>query len=165
MADSCGDTVWPLSCNNFVLNFGSLLIKCCMHRLMQRQGIPVSKKNISREINGIAHQCTHQANLLTRARHIRSCGNSAHRNLTCPVLVAINRLRLLDTVITSVRCPWVECKIVGCVAPFTVQKISFIIVMVKANKALQQRMVWRCWHGGIEEAKSRVQFHVSDARQ
>jgi hypothetical protein len=59
---------------------------------------------ISREIDGIAHQCTHQANLLTRARPIRFCGNSAHRNLTCPVLVAINRLHLLDTVITYVRC-------------------------------------------------------------
>jgi hypothetical protein len=60
--------------------------------------------HISREINGVAHQCAHQANQSTRSRATRSCRNSAHRNMACLVLMAIDRLQLLDFVIIDVQC-------------------------------------------------------------
>jgi hypothetical protein len=60
--------------------------------------------HISREINGVAHQCARQAKQSTCSRPTRSCRNLAHRNMTCLVLVAIDHLRLLDFVIIDIQC-------------------------------------------------------------
>jgi hypothetical protein len=60
--------------------------------------------HISREINGVAHQCARQAKQSTCSRPTRSCRNLAHRNMACLVLVAIDHLRLLDFVIIDVQC-------------------------------------------------------------
>jgi hypothetical protein len=69
--------------------------------------------HISREINGVTHQCTHQAKLHTRSRPTRSCRNSAHRNSVCLVAIDCNHCCTI---------PLSRMKFVGCFASFTVKK-------------------------------------------
>jgi hypothetical protein len=60
--------------------------------------------HINRSLNAIAHTCAHQAKTLPRASPLCSCSNSTHAAFSCPVSVAINRLRLAGPMIVSVQC-------------------------------------------------------------
>jgi ribonuclease HI len=60
--------------------------------------------HISREINGVAHCCAHQAKRSFRSQPTSSCRNTAHGNLLCPVLAAVGQLQPLGSVILSVEC-------------------------------------------------------------
>jgi hypothetical protein len=60
--------------------------------------------HIKREINGVAHGCANQARRSVRSEPISSCRNSAHSNITCPVLAAVQSMQLLGSVIIDVQC-------------------------------------------------------------
>uniref|UniRef100_A0ACD5ZF00 Uncharacterized protein n=1 Tax=Avena sativa TaxID=4498 RepID=A0ACD5ZF00_AVESA len=60
--------------------------------------------HISREINGVAHNCAQQARRSLGSEPICSCRNSPHNNFSCPVLAAIDMIRHLGFVIHDVRC-------------------------------------------------------------
>ena len=45
--------------------------------------------HIKRDLNGVAHNCAHQALRQSLSQPIHSCSNSAHRNLSCPILSAV----------------------------------------------------------------------------
>uniref|UniRef100_A0ACD5ZE21 Uncharacterized protein n=1 Tax=Avena sativa TaxID=4498 RepID=A0ACD5ZE21_AVESA len=70
----------------------------------------VSKKlnpniyHIKRNINGVAHNCAHQAIRRSQAGPIFSCSNSAHVNGACPIALALQNLFLQGIVLHAVNC-------------------------------------------------------------
>jgi hypothetical protein len=50
--------------------------------------------HIKREINGVAHNCAHQAKRSIRSERTRSCKNLTHSNITHHVLAACHMLKL-----------------------------------------------------------------------
>jgi hypothetical protein len=60
--------------------------------------------HVKREINGVAHNCAHQAKRSMRSEPTRSCRNSAHSSSSCPVLAACLALESQGVVIIDVQC-------------------------------------------------------------
>jgi hypothetical protein len=60
--------------------------------------------HINRSLNAIAHHYTQKAKTLPRTMPLCSCSNSTHATFSCPVSVAINRLRLSGPMIVSAQC-------------------------------------------------------------
>jgi hypothetical protein len=60
--------------------------------------------HVKREINGVAHNCAHQAKRSMRSEPTRSCRNSAHSNTSRPVLAACQMLELQGVVLIDVQC-------------------------------------------------------------
>jgi hypothetical protein len=60
--------------------------------------------HISRETNGVARNCVHQEKQQCRSESTYSCRNSAHNNISCPVLAAVASIQQRDFVITFVQC-------------------------------------------------------------
>ena len=60
--------------------------------------------HISREINGVAHNCAHQAKRMFTSQPTFDCSNPAHSNTQCPVLAASSVLRTQGFVLLSVNC-------------------------------------------------------------
>jgi hypothetical protein len=60
--------------------------------------------HINRSLNAIAHHYAQKAKTLPVASPLCSCSNSTHAAFSCPVSVAINRLRLAGPMIVSAQC-------------------------------------------------------------
>lgn len=60
--------------------------------------------HISREFNGVAHNCAQQAIRSIRSEPNLSCRNSAHRNSVCPTLTALANLSVSGIVTHVVYC-------------------------------------------------------------
>ena len=60
--------------------------------------------HIGRDLNGIAHNCAHQAKRAFSSPPTSSCRNEAHSSASCPVLRAAAALNDHDYVINSVLC-------------------------------------------------------------
>jgi hypothetical protein len=59
---------------------------------------------IKREINGVSHNCAHQAIRQNVYTPIFSCSNSAHRNISCPLFSAVQQMQSQVHVIHAVNC-------------------------------------------------------------
>lgn len=72
----------------------------------QQAATPLHAKvyHVGRGINGVAHNCAHQAKRSIGSMPTSSCRSSAHSNITCPVLSAIANIHLPGFVILSVLC-------------------------------------------------------------
>ena len=60
--------------------------------------------HIKRDINGIAHNCSQQALRQSLSLPIHSCSNSAHAHNICPLVLAVNNIKLKGLVIHAVQC-------------------------------------------------------------
>ena len=60
--------------------------------------------HIKRDINGIAHNCSQQALRQSLSLPIHSCSNSAHAHNICPIVLAVNNIKLKGLVIHAVQC-------------------------------------------------------------
>jgi hypothetical protein len=60
--------------------------------------------HIKRDLNGVAHNCAHQALRQSLSQPIFSCSNSAHRDLPCPIHTAVQQLQSHNAVIHAVYC-------------------------------------------------------------
>ena len=60
--------------------------------------------HIKRDINGIAHNCSQQALRQSLSLPIHSCSNSAHAHNICPIVLAVNNIKLKGIVIHAVQC-------------------------------------------------------------
>ena len=60
--------------------------------------------HIKRDLNGVAHNCAHQALRQSLSQPIFSCSCSAHRNQTCPILSAVQQVHITGLVIHGVNC-------------------------------------------------------------
>jgi hypothetical protein len=60
--------------------------------------------HIKREINGVSHNCAHQAIRQNVYTPIFSCSNSAHRNISCPLFSAVQQMQSQVHVIHDVNC-------------------------------------------------------------
>jgi hypothetical protein len=59
--------------------------------------------HVNRNLNVVAHNCAQQAIIFTKTLPICSGRNSSHRNLACPIDVAVHHLQLPGTVVLSVQ--------------------------------------------------------------
>uniref|UniRef100_A0ACD5YVP5 Uncharacterized protein n=1 Tax=Avena sativa TaxID=4498 RepID=A0ACD5YVP5_AVESA len=59
--------------------------------------------HIKRDINGVAHNCAHQAIRRSQAGPIFSCSNSAHVNGACPIALALQNLFLQGIILHAVN--------------------------------------------------------------
>jgi hypothetical protein len=64
--------------------------------------------HIKRDINGVAHNCAHQAIKQDVSTPIYSCTNSTHRIFSCPLFSAVKQMQSQDLVIRAVNCIWAE---------------------------------------------------------
>jgi hypothetical protein len=55
--------------------------------------------HIKRDINGVAHNCAHQALRQNLSQPIFSCSSSAHRSVDCPFLHAVQQMQMSNLVI------------------------------------------------------------------
>jgi hypothetical protein len=60
--------------------------------------------HISRDINGVAHNCAHQVIRQSLSRPIFSWSNSTHRASCCPIVYAVQQLQYQELVIHAVHC-------------------------------------------------------------
>jgi hypothetical protein len=60
--------------------------------------------HISRELNGVAHNCAHQALRQSLSQPIYSCSCSSHRNQNCPIIFAVQQIKFTDVVLHAVNC-------------------------------------------------------------
>jgi hypothetical protein len=60
--------------------------------------------HVKRDLNGVAHNCSHQALRQDQSRPIYSCSNSAHRNISCPLLAAVQQMNSQELVVHAVNC-------------------------------------------------------------
>jgi hypothetical protein len=65
---------------------------------------PAPSYHIKRDINGVAHNCAHQALRQTLSRPIFSCSSSAHRFLDCPILYAVQQMQISNLILHVVHC-------------------------------------------------------------
>lgn len=63
--------------------------------------------HISRNTNGIAHNCAHQV-LNSRVEPVFSCSRSSHGNVPFPFLQSLLNFQVQGYVIHAVHCLWVE---------------------------------------------------------
>jgi hypothetical protein len=68
------------------------------------QSLGAAVYHIKRDINGVAHNCAHQAIRQNVSEPIFSCSNSAHKNISCPLLSAVKQMQSHDIVIHAVNC-------------------------------------------------------------
>jgi hypothetical protein len=66
--------------------------------------IQVNIFHIKRDINGVAHNCSHQALTQSQSMPIYSCSYSAHDHSNCPVLLALQNINTQGIVIHAVHC-------------------------------------------------------------
>ena len=60
--------------------------------------------HIKRDLNGVAHNCAHQALRQSLSQPIFSCSCSAHNRDNCPVILACQNLHFQGIVIHVVQC-------------------------------------------------------------
>lgn len=60
--------------------------------------------HIKRSLNGVAHNCAHQAIRQTLSHPIFSCSSSTHRNRPCPIISLLQSLQVQGYVIHAVQC-------------------------------------------------------------
>jgi hypothetical protein len=65
---------------------------------------PAPSYHIKRDINGVAHNCAHQAIRQNQSMPIYSCINSTHRNSNCPIIDAVKQINSENLVIHAVNC-------------------------------------------------------------
>jgi hypothetical protein len=68
------------------------------------EAIPHAVYHVKRDINGVAHNCAHQAIRQALSSPIFSCSNSSHRNSLCPVSSIFQSLCSQGYVIHAVHC-------------------------------------------------------------
>jgi hypothetical protein len=68
------------------------------------EAIPHVVYHVKRDINGIAHNCAHQAIRQALSSPIFSCSNSSHRNSLCPISSIFQSLSSQGYVIHDVHC-------------------------------------------------------------
>jgi hypothetical protein len=78
--------------------------------------------HISRDINGVAHNCAHQVLRHDLSQPIYSCLCSAHASSPCPAISVLQNSVWQDFVIHAVLCNWAEWKLAP-QAPLVVKKI------------------------------------------
>jgi hypothetical protein len=71
---------------------------------IQSRELQNSIYHIKREINGVAHNCAHQAIRQTQSVPTYSCSNSAHPPGNCPVISSLQNTSLRDIVLYDVNC-------------------------------------------------------------
>jgi hypothetical protein len=65
---------------------------------------PAPSYHIKRDINGVAHNCAHQALRQTLSQPIFSCSSSAHRFVDCPIIYAVQQMQTSKLVLHVVHC-------------------------------------------------------------
>uniref|UniRef100_A0ACD5WKA5 Uncharacterized protein n=1 Tax=Avena sativa TaxID=4498 RepID=A0ACD5WKA5_AVESA len=72
------------------------------HRLIKHLGSQIF--HISREINGVAHCCAHQARRSIGSLPTNSCRTLAHSKINCPIISSIRKMQDDGLVIMDVQC-------------------------------------------------------------
>jgi hypothetical protein len=60
--------------------------------------------HVKRNLNGVAHNCAHQAIRQNQSMPIYNCINSTHRNSNCPIIDAVKQINSENLVIHAVNC-------------------------------------------------------------
>jgi hypothetical protein len=68
------------------------------------RGLQTQVYHIKRNINGVAHNCAHQAIRQSQSMPIFSCSSSAHRQGNCPIALALQNFYLQGIVMHAVNC-------------------------------------------------------------
>jgi hypothetical protein len=68
------------------------------------RGLQTQVYHIKRNINGVTHNCAHQAIRQSQSLPIFSCSSSAHRQGNCPIALALQNFYLQGIVMHAVNC-------------------------------------------------------------